>query len=182
MSRETPVTSETADLRLALEPNGESEPGSCAHCGNRSRSVNGFIHRGEEGPTCAAYLVHWTLGVSEHPANFDLILGPWGDGADPALRLAISLTYRNDAERSGFLVIDAKGRPHDTPEMVGRALSRDEVIGSPDLAAEVFRLVDFILLNDFRLGTIETSLPAAGPGGSARSVDSLAGDRIASGG
>ncbi|MCW1923779.1 hypothetical protein OKA05_14525 [Luteolibacter arcticus] len=156
MSGELPTTGEDADPGLTLEPNGESEPEPCAHCGHYSRSVNGFIHRGENGPTCAAYLVHWTLGVSEHLANFDLILGPWGDGADPALRLAISLTYRNDAEQRGFTLIDAKGRPHDKREMVGRALARDEVIGSPTLAAEVFRLVDFILLHDSRIGSIET--------------------------
>jgi hypothetical protein len=164
MNGEPPDSGETADSGLELEPNGESEQGSCAHCGNHSRSVNGFVHRVEDGPTCAAYLVHWTLGVSEHPANFDLILGPWGDGADPALRLAISLTYRNDAEQRGFTLIDAKGRVTDTPEMVGRALARDEVIGSPLLAAEVFRLADFILRHDSRLGTIETKPPGRGSG------------------
>jgi hypothetical protein len=155
-----PATSETAEPGLSLEPNGESDPDPCPHCGNGSRSVSGFIHQGEV--TRAAYLVHWTLGVSEHSANFDLILGPWGDGADVAQRLAISLTYRNDAGQRGFTAIDAKGRAIDTPEMVGRALSRDELVGSPALAEWAFKLADFILLHDPRLGTIETKPPGSG--------------------
>jgi hypothetical protein len=146
-----PPTPETADPELTLEPNGESNFGRCECCGGYSRSVNGFIHQGEV--TRAAYLVHWTKGVSEHPANFDLILGPWGEGADITKRLAISLIYRNDAEEHAFTVIGAKGRPHDTPEMVGRALSRAELLGSSDLREWVFTLVDFILFRDSRLAS-----------------------------
>jgi hypothetical protein len=59
------ATDETADPGFNLEPTGDSQPGFCAHCGKASRLINGFIHRGEV--TRAAYLVHWTPGVSEHP-------------------------------------------------------------------------------------------------------------------
>ena len=151
-------TGEATGPELRLEPTNQKDVRSCTHCGDDSRMVSGFIHHGN-GPTRAAYFVHWALGVSEHPANFDLILGAWGDGASPAQRVAISLLYRNDEEEPcSFTVIDAQGRPVDTPELAGRALSRGEVIGTP-LADEVFTLVDFILLNDSRIGTIETKPP-----------------------
>jgi hypothetical protein len=98
------------------------------------------------------------------PANFDLILGPWGDGANVAERLAISLIYRNDAEQRGFTAIDANGRTIDTPEMVGRALSRGELVGSPALAEWVFTLAGFVLHNDSRIGSIQTKPQGSGSG------------------
>ncbi|MCW1887083.1 hypothetical protein OKA04_20260 [Luteolibacter flavescens] len=159
-----PPPADDAEDELELEPKGEKDTGACADCGHLSRLVNGFIHGGNGGPTRAAYFVHWTLGVSEHPANFDLILGPWGDEADPAERVAVSLVYFNDAERNFFTVIDAQGRRHDDRKVAGRALSREELLGSPDLAAEVFRMVDLILLRDSRIGTIETKPPGRGAG------------------
>lgn len=163
MSGEPPPAGDAVD-ELELEPKGEKDTGACADCGLLRRSVDGFIHSGNGGPTRAAYLVHWTLGVSEHPANFDLILGPWGNDADSTERVAVSLAYFNDAERNFFTVIDAQGRPHDNRDVAGRALSREELLGSPDLAAEVFRMVDLILLKDSRIGTIETKPPGCGAG------------------
>ena len=141
---------------LTLEQADQRDTGFCEHCGHNSRVVTGYISR--DGRTRAAYFVHWTLGISEHPANFDLIIGEWGDTASPAQRFAVSLLYRNDAEQRFFTVIDATGRLIDTPDMVDRALTRLQVVGTP-LATEVFELVDFILLNDSRIGTIETTPP-----------------------
>jgi hypothetical protein len=148
-----------ASTALTLEPAGQNDLGPCEHCGHNSSVVWGYIHRA--GATRAAYFVYWTLGISEHPANFDLIIGEWGDATTPAQRVAVSLLYRNDVEQRSFMVTDAQGRHTDTPDMVGRALTRAEVVGTP-LAEEVFTLVDFILLNDSRIGTIETKPPQSG--------------------
>jgi hypothetical protein len=62
-----------------IEPEGEKVTGRCECCGNVSRAVWGFVRRHRE--PFAAYFAHWTLDhVPEHGANFDLILGNWGEG------------------------------------------------------------------------------------------------------
>ena len=151
--RQRSLTRVIAAPSLTLEQADQRDTGTCEHCGHNSRVLTGYISR--DGRTRAAYFVHWTLGISEHPANFDLIIGEWGEGTIPPQKFAVSLLYRNDAEQRGFMVIDATGRLFAKSAMVGRALTRVQVVGTP-LATEVFELVDFILLNDPRVGTIET--------------------------
>lgn len=78
---------------LQVEPTGANDFGSCQCCGNNSRCVWGFIHR-PQGPL-ASYFVHWTLNrVADHGANFDLIIGQWGDRATARDRSLVSLAYR----------------------------------------------------------------------------------------
>ena len=65
---------------LAVEPTGVNDYGPCECCGNNTRSVWGVIHSAEG--TVASYFVHWTLSrVADHGANFDLIMGKWGEQA-----------------------------------------------------------------------------------------------------
>src|SRR6266511_4255665 len=64
---------------LTIEPTGAKDLGPCACCSNATRRVWGFAHRGDTPE--AAYFVEWVAGaVLRHGANFDLILGAWGDG------------------------------------------------------------------------------------------------------
>jgi hypothetical protein len=78
---------------LVVEPTGTNDYGPCACCGNSSRCVWGFIHA--PVGTLASYFVHWTLNrVPDHGANFDLILGNWGDDATADDRYLVSLAYR----------------------------------------------------------------------------------------
>ena len=94
---------------LQVEPTGSSDYGPCKCCGNNSRRVWGFIHAAEA--TFAAYFVHWTLDrVADHGANFDLIIGKWGDGASKADRSLVALLYRLFEGKPQFMVIDAEGR------------------------------------------------------------------------
>ncbi len=137
-----------------LEPTGSSDFGPCECCGDRSRTVWGFVHRGNA--TEAAYFVHWALGkVPEHGAHVDLILGRWGEGAERADRYAVSLEFRQGV---GVMVIDASARDISKNELVGRGLRRDEVVGTP-LATRAFEVIDVIWSADARIAEVRGEAP-----------------------
>jgi hypothetical protein len=48
---------------LSIEASGSNDLGPCECCGCKSRTVWGFVHRGDV--TEAAYFVQWTLGQVE---------------------------------------------------------------------------------------------------------------------
>ncbi|TQV77902.1 hypothetical protein [Denitrobaculum tricleocarpae] len=135
---------------LEVEPSAESG-GHCDCCGKESRSINGYVHI-RDAETVACYFMHWTVGASlaTHPANFDLIYGPWGEGISKDHRCAISLIYFENDDGPTVRVIDANDRPVASYEFVGTALTREEVIGTP-LAADVFAIFDAVFLQDERV-------------------------------
>jgi hypothetical protein len=123
--------------------------GFCDCCGEASRSVWGLVHHGDA--TVAAYWMHWTVGHLDEPgANLDIVIGAWGETATPSHRQAVSLLYRQPEDQPpAFMVIDATDRPIAKSALVGGALRREDVIGTP-LADHVFGLVDAICLQDSR--------------------------------
>jgi hypothetical protein len=138
--------------QLCIEVTGSEDFGPCECCGSKSRTVWGFVQRGDV--TEAAYFVHWTLGqVERHGANFDLIIGRWGDATDSKDRLAVSMELHGTCNGPMFTVIDSVNRPAAASDLVGKALARDEVIGTP-LAKQAFELVDAIWLQDERIAEI----------------------------
>lgn len=96
--------------------------------------------------------MHWTVGHLDEPgANLDLVIGAWGNEVGAQDRAAISLLYREPEDASpAFMVIDAPDRPIGKSELIGSALQRGEVVGTP-LADHVFALVDAIYEQDERL-------------------------------
>jgi hypothetical protein len=137
---------------LSLEVTGSNDFGPCACCGAKSRTVWGFIHRGDV--TEAAYFVQWTLGqVERHGANFDLIMGKWGEPTEATDRYAVAMELYRTPEGPSFTVIDSADRPVASSDLVGKPLARDEVIGTP-LAKRAFELVDTIWLRDERIAEI----------------------------
>ena len=143
MHQRTPVYS--------VEPGGAQEGPRCACCGNVSASVTGFIYKDDVAE--AAYFVHWTKDSPRHPPNFDLIIGPWGDGADGRSRVLVAITYDASVSGGGFMVIDSSTRPAASSELMGRALEREAVIGKP-IATTAFGMIDAIWLNDPRIDNI----------------------------
>jgi hypothetical protein len=96
----------------------------------------------------ALYQVHWTRNhILKDGAEFYLILGEFGEGTTAAERFAVALHFFVNSERYGFMVVDADKTPISSHPLIGRALSRANVIGTP-LAQEVFDLVDAIWLED----------------------------------
>jgi hypothetical protein len=104
--------------------------------------------------TCAIYYIQWTAGAANHDVNIDLIIGPWGEGADPANRILVSVLYRPAGDGGSFMVIDANERLSSKSSVCGRAARRDEVIGT-GFATEVFALVDAIWLTDLRVEEVK---------------------------
>ncbi len=132
-----------------VETDGTNDFGCCPCCGNSSRTVWGYVHEGDE--TRAAYFVQWTLGhVVERGANFDLILGKWGENANSKMRSAVSLEMRVLDSGPWFGVIDAATQPVAKNGNAGNLLSRNDVIGT-SIASETFAIVDAIWLQDSRI-------------------------------
>jgi hypothetical protein len=138
--------------RLVVEPDGETQSGPCPCCGTWTKTLWGFIHRGDE--TIAAYYVSWTLGHTKvEGATFEFIIGQWTEESAAEDRQLVALAYRMTPKGAGFMVIDAKKQERGDDELVSKALKRSEVIGTP-LAAEVFALGDAVCLDDPRLAEL----------------------------
>ncbi len=153
-SYEPAMPAATADStpHFEIEHPGLSDHGPCECCGSMSRLATGLIRRHRE--PYAGFQVHWTPGqLEKHGASVYLILGRWGEGTTAADRFAVAVRYRDDAETTGFMVVDADQTSIATHPLVGRTLQRDEVIGTP-LAKEVFDLIDFLWLHDERIAEV----------------------------
>ena len=137
-------------LRVIEDSYFDADPISCECCGHRSQVISGWLE--DEQGTLAAYLAHWTEGKPDHGANFDFIVGQWGNAASPANRKAVSVFYRRSD--NGFIIIDAESRPFATRQaLFSRALKRQDVFGT-ELAQEIFQFLDAIWLQDSRIGDI----------------------------
>jgi len=137
-------------VQLTATPS-EQSIGTCECCGNASKTIWGFIGTPEQ--TVAVYYVSWTADLAKHPPNFDLIVGPWGEGAEPKNRHLVSLLFQPSRSGGAFMVIDGESRPANNPALCGRALKRAEVVGTP-LAKQIFGLVDIIWLQDPRVSEV----------------------------
>src|SRR5215468_11817086 len=106
---------------ITLEAGGSHDSGRCECCGNMTRRVWGYLYD-HDVPT-AAYYVTWTAGRIDHGANFDLVLGKWGEGASPKDRSFVAAEFRWVPSGRSFMVIDAEGRPLATPgDLADKAL------------------------------------------------------------
>jgi hypothetical protein len=138
--------------RITIETAGSKDTGTCDCCGRGSRRVWGYAYA--DGRGLAAYFVHWTLGhVPDRGANIDLILGEWGEAAPPESRRALALAYRLTDTGPAMMVIDADMRPFSSSPLAGRALRREEVIGT-SAAQDAFAVADAVLAQDQRVSEI----------------------------
>jgi hypothetical protein len=132
---------------LEVETLSESS-GHCDCCGQVTHSIWGTVTKGSQ--TVAAYWASWSEGhLEELGADFDLVVGTWGDEAGPEARAAISAAYRMPPQ-GGFMIIDGKDRM----PLAAHQLKRTDVIGTP-LAEQVFNILDAIWLKDNRLFSSE---------------------------
>jgi len=140
-------------MARTIEFEGSNDFGPCDCCGGGSRTVWGYLHR-DTGETEAAYFVQWTLGnVEGHGANFDLIIGDWGEGTTKSDRRAVALNLRWIEREPQFMIIDAATRPVAHSDLVGGTLAREDVIGTP-IAQQAFDIIDAIWLYDPRIKEI----------------------------
>ncbi|HEX4320866.1 MAG TPA: hypothetical protein VHZ52_08190 [Acidobacteriaceae bacterium] len=136
---------------MTIYPENQASFGPCECCGNVTSRVWGYINRQDEG--IAAYFVEWTPGHASNQANFDLIIGKWGEEAEASDRQAVALEFRKLESGPAFRVIDAKERPVASNSLVSKALDRASVIGTP-LAESVFAICDLIFLEDSRISEL----------------------------
>ncbi len=137
-----------------IEPAGETI-GHCDCCGKTSRCVWGWARGAGDSLSC--YYVRWTVGnIKEHSANFDLILGSWGDSAAQTDRTHAALEYRLLDEGPTFRVIDAGERQAMRKDLAAHSLARNDIAGQP-LAPQMFALVDAVLAADQRLAELRGS-------------------------
>ena len=140
-------------MAITVYPEGSNDHGTCECCGNMSRTVWGYLHEG--GAAVAAYFVQWTLSrVGDHGANFDLVIGKWGEQSSPENRSVVAVAFRWMPEGPQFMVIDAAERPAaQAKDLAATAKRRDEVIGTP-LAPRVFEMLDAIWVGDRRIAEV----------------------------
>lgn len=124
----------------------------CHCCGSTPKLSGGGLENEER--IIAIYLLEWTVAQPSHVPMLDLIMGPWGDAADPASRMLASLSYSASTAGGQFNVIDSVSRPANIPNVCGRALTRNEILGTTK-AAELSWLLESLtrtepLIAEFR--------------------------------
>jgi hypothetical protein len=143
-------------LMFQFEEMKVSDFGPCECCGDLSRHASGMVRR--DGDPYAIYQVDWTTQqVARHGAEFYLLLGHFGEGTTPADKFAVALHFFVEPDRFGFMVVNADETRIASHPLVGRALRREEVVGTP-LAQEVFDLVDAIWLEDGNIAEVTNSV------------------------
>jgi hypothetical protein len=139
-------------LTLTIFPENRATFGPCDHCGQMTQRVWGYVNRDEMA--VAAYYVEWTPGHEQCQANFDLIVGKWGENANASDRKAVALEYRVVETGPAFMVIDAETRKIGSSPLISEALKRDAVIGT-SLAQEVYAICDVVYLEDPRIQELQ---------------------------
>jgi hypothetical protein len=143
-----PPMTETNPFTLKIYPEDHKHFGPCECCGEMTSRVWGYVE--SRDATVAAYFVEWTPGHEEDHANFDLIVGKWGEGTESSDRRAASLEFRKFQGTPSFMVIDATSRDVSHNSLISKALLREEIVGNP-VASQVFAICDVIFLDDPRL-------------------------------
>jgi len=116
-----------------------------------TQRIWGYVY--ENDAALAAYFVQWTPGHSDEAANFDMIIGRWGEETTASDRVAVAVDYRCLETGPAFMVVDATARPVAQNANVGSAVARDQVIGT-ELAQTAFAICDEVFLRDARLTTL----------------------------
>ena len=142
---------ESNGLKLRIYPENQASFGPCDCCGEMTSRVWGYVENNEAA--IAAYYVEWTPRHEGKAANFDLIVGGWGDDTGASDRQAIALEFRHLEAGPAFRVIDAKGRRIGASSLVSEALDRSSVVGTP-LGDLVFAICDLVYLEDPRVSVL----------------------------
>jgi hypothetical protein len=138
----------STESKLTFETSGEKSFGPCDCCGKMTKRVWGCVY--DADAALAAYFVEWTPGHESSSANFDLIVGAWGDENDNSRRRAVSLEFRRLDTGPAFMVIDSVTRPVANSPWISAALSRQEVVGT-ETANVAFDICDVLYLKEPRL-------------------------------
>jgi hypothetical protein len=121
----------------------------CDCCGGKTSKLWGWLHQGEA--TLLAYFVRWSDSHPEKGADFDLLIGPWGEGTTPDDRCCVSLSlFQQENGEPAFMVVNARSAFYGPDKLAAHGLAREDVIGT-DFAPYVFDMLDQLWLQDDRL-------------------------------
>lgn len=135
-------------LQLQIHEGDSSEQGDCPDCGGKTRTIWGYVYRDEEA--YCAYYAAWTAGHVERGIQLLLSIGLWGDGTNGTMRRSVGLECNVNAGQPGCAVVDANNLPWANEDLLGKPLSREEVLTDP-IKDEAFAIVDRILADDARV-------------------------------
>ena len=132
--------------KYTLEEGESSKGEACACCGEKTRTVWGYIKR--DGIPRAVYYVSWTQRHQERGALFLLSVGDW-EAKTPNARESFALAFRLLPTGPAFMIVDASETNWARNELLGVMLDRETALASP-LKTEVFAIADGILGQDKR--------------------------------
>ena len=116
---------------------------------------SGYLHR--EGSGTIYYRFNWTIGkIAEHGVTIEVIFGQWDNQKPRGDGYGIVIYYREDDEVCGFMIGNADDTSLAKHPLVGHAVRREEIAGTP-VAKELFEAIDYIWLHDDRLKDIAKS-------------------------
>jgi hypothetical protein len=76
-------------------------------CGHQSKTIWGDLT--DSSGIKAVYFVQWTVDRAEDMANFDIVLGPWGEEASAQDRVLVLLVRQPRPGGGAFMVSGGDG-------------------------------------------------------------------------
>ncbi len=127
-----------------VEPTGEKND-VCDCCDSKTQHHWGFVHF--EDSTIASYFVRWAIGLPDHGAWFNLVVGQWGNDADPTKRSHVALEFKLINRGPNFIVRNSSEANQDFSEIASSGSLRDDIIGT-DLAPHIFAIIDAVYMSE----------------------------------
>lgn len=119
-------------------------------------TVWGHVFVGEKAR--AVYYARWNDTVLDE-LEFVVSVGEWGDESKPEERACVAVLGRKHEGRLAFMLVDAKDSSFAGQAVLGSMKAAGEARGS-DLAREVFRILDEVLVQDARVEELRARLEA----------------------
>lgn len=120
------------------------------------RTVWGYVFS-ENGPR-AVYYVRWN-DTALREAEFVVSVGEWGEGSGPHERSCTVLVGQKYEGRLALMLVDAAFSSFADQSFLGAMKGAEEVRGS-ELAREVFRILDEVLVQDERVAQLRARIEA----------------------
>lgn len=133
---------------LRIEPSESRELGPCPDCGSTTRSIWGYVYKNNDAH--AMYYARWTDNHLERGIQILLSIGRWGDGTTGKMRRRVGVDCRMGSDRPSFMIIDASKMPWDNEKLLGKPLTKDEVL-KDRIKDDAFDILDRLVIDDHRL-------------------------------
>jgi hypothetical protein len=135
---------------LVIDPGESADLGACPCCGNMGRSAWGYVSK--NGAARALYYARWIDKHHDRGVQFLVSVGSWGETSNVSMRRMVAIDCRMGDGRPTFMVLDATKVPDADEALMGKGLSREQVLADP-LKDEVLPMVDQVTYEDRRIKT-----------------------------